>query len=88
MIASNTGSQLPAYAYGASHVIFVIGTQKIVKDIDEGMRRICDYTFPLEDKRALKAYGVHSNISKILIINKEIKPDRIKIIFVNEILGF
>jgi len=35
IIASNTGSQLPAYAYGASHVIWVVGTQKIVKNVDE-----------------------------------------------------
>lgn len=28
MIASNTGSQLPGYAYGSSHVIWVVSTQK------------------------------------------------------------
>ena len=33
IVASNTGSQLPAYAYGSAHVVWVVGTQKIVKDI-------------------------------------------------------
>ncbi|MDO8660134.1 MAG: LUD domain-containing protein, partial [Candidatus Parcubacteria bacterium] len=29
IIASQTGSQLPAYVYASSHVIWVVGTQKI-----------------------------------------------------------
>src|SRR5258708_1455953 len=48
MIASNTGSQLPAYAYGAGQVIWVVGTQKIVKDLGSGLKRIHDYTLPLK----------------------------------------
>lgn len=89
LIASNTGSQLPAYAYGSNHVIWVVGTQKIVKDISEGMRRIYEYTLPLESERAKKAYGVPgSAVNKILIINKEVNPGRIKLIFVKEKLGF
>src|SRR5438034_948152 len=35
LIASNTGSQLPAYVYGSPHVIWVVGAQKIVKNLDE-----------------------------------------------------
>lgn len=89
LVASNSGSQIPAYAYGASHVIWLVGTQKIVKNVDEGMRRIYEYTLPLESERARKAYGVAgSNVSKILIINKEIKPGRITLIFIREKLGF
>ena len=88
VVASATGSQLPAYAYGSSKVIFVVGTQKIVKNIDDAFKRIEEYTFPLEDARARKAYGVGSGINKLLIINKEVMPDRIKLIFVKEKLGF
>lgn len=87
-IASNTGSQLSAYAGGAAHVIWVVGTQKIVKNLDEGLKRIYEYVLPLEDERAKKAYGVGSNVSKLLIVNKEVKPKRITLIFVNEKLGF
>lgn len=89
LIASNTGSQLPAYAYGAGNVIWVVGAQKIVTDIEAGMKRIYDYVLPLEADRARKAYGVEgSNVSKVLIINKEVNPERIHLILVKENLGF
>lgn len=88
LIASNTGSQLSAEAYAGGKVIFVVGTQKLVKDTDEGMKRIYGYSYPLEDKRAQKAYGIRSAVNKILIINKEVIADRIHIILVKERLGF
>lgn len=88
LMASNTGSQLAAYVYGADKVIWVVGAQKIVKNIDEGMKRIYEYVLPLEDARARKAYGVGSNVSKLLIINKEVRPGRVRLILVRENLGF
>lgn len=91
LIASNTGSQLPAYAYGAEHVIWVVSTKKIVKDVEEGMKRIQEFIVPQETERARKAYNMpdfNTNVSKLLIVNKEVKPGRIHIIFVNESLGF
>lgn len=89
VIASNTGSQLPAYAYGSQHVVWVVGAQKIVKNLDDAMKRIYDYVLPLESERAHKAYGVEgSHVSKVLIINKEVKPGRITVIFVKEVLGY
>lgn len=87
-VASNSGSQLGAYAYGAQKVIWVIGTQKIVKNRDEAFRRLSEYSLPLEDERAQKAYGVHSGVSKILMVNKETQPGRITAILVKEKLGF
>ena len=88
LIASNTGSQLAPYAYGAKKIIWVVGTQKIVKNFDDAFKRIYEHSFPLENERAKKAYGIESNVSKILIVEKEITPDRITIIFVKEVLGF
>ncbi|OGC82093.1 MAG: hypothetical protein A2V81_03005 [Candidatus Abawacabacteria bacterium RBG_16_42_10] len=89
MIASNTGSQLPAYAYGAGHVIWVVGTQKIVKNIDEGMKRIFEHSLPLESERTHKAYGVPgSAVNKVLLVNNEVQSQRITMILVNEVLGF
>ncbi len=89
VIASNTGSQLPGYAYGSQHVVWIVGTQKIVENLDGAMKRIYDYVLPLESDRAHKAYGVDgSNVSKMLIVNKEVNPQRITLIFVNEKLGF
>lgn len=89
IIASNTGSQLPAYVYGAGKVVWVVGTQKIVKDLDDGMKRLYEYTLPLESERAHKAYGVEASfVSKVLIVNKEVTPGRINIVFVPENIGF
>ncbi|MBI2476093.1 MAG: LUD domain-containing protein [Candidatus Taylorbacteria bacterium] len=89
VIASNTGSQLPAYAYGADHVIWVVGTQKIVKDLDEARKRVYEYVLPLESERAKKAYGVPgSAVNKFLVFNKEVQPERIKMILVGEVVGF
>jgi len=89
-IASNTGSQLSADVYGASHVVWVVGTQKIVSNHDSALKRIYDYVLPREADRLNKLYNTDrgSFVSKLLIINREIKPDRIKIIFVKEDLGF
>jgi len=88
MAASSSGSQLAPYAAGAGRVIFVVGGQKVVADLDEGLRRIQEYAFPLEDARALEAYGVHSGINKVLIINREVVPGRITVVLVDEVLGF
>ncbi|HLO14045.1 MAG TPA: LUD domain-containing protein [Anaerolineales bacterium] len=88
LTASNGGSQLAPYAYGASKVILVAGTQKIVKDLNEGFRRIEEYSYPLEDARLRATLGVPSSIGKILIVNREIIPGRTTIILVKEELGF
>ncbi len=88
MAASNSGSQLGPYASGAGQVILVVGTQKIVSDLEEGLRRVDEYTFPLEDARAQAAYGIHSGVNKVLIINREIFPGRITVVLVDEVLGF
>ena len=82
LIASNSGSQLPAHSFGADKVLFVVGVQKIVKDIDDAMKRVYEYSLPLESERAKKAYGVDGSfVSKILLINREIKPDRIHVTY-------
>jgi len=88
LAASMSGSQLGPYASGAGRVILVVGTQKIVSDLEEGLRRINDYSFPLEDARAQAAYGIHSAVNKVLMINREIIPERITVVLVDEVLGF
>jgi hypothetical protein len=88
LVASMGGSQLGPYVSGAGQVILVVGTQKIVPDLEEGLRRINEYSFPLEDARAQAAYGIHSAVNKVLIINREIIPERITVVLVGENLGF
>src|SRR3954468_20869226 len=88
MVASMSGSQLGPYASGAGKVILVVGTQKIVSDLEDARRRIDEYAFPLEDARAQAAYGVRSGVNKVLIINREWTPDRTTVVLVDEALGF
>jgi len=88
LVASMSGSQLGPYASGAGRVIFVVGTQKIVPDLEQGLLRINEYAYRLEDARAQAAYGVRSAVNKVLIINREITPGRITVVFVDEVLGF
>ena len=88
LTASYSGSQLGPYASGAGRVILVVGTQKIVPDLESGLRRIDEHAYPLEDARALKAYGMHSDVSKILIIHREFVPGRISVVLVDQALGY
>jgi len=88
LIASNTGSQLGPYASGAGRVIWVVGAQKIVKDLNEGMRRLQEHVLPLEEQHMQELYKVSTAISKVLIFNREIRPGRITMIIVKEEMGF
>lgn len=83
-----SGSRVSAYPYAAKNIILVAGVQKITKTLEEAMERIREYVYPLEDKRAMKAYGIPSTIGKWVIIEKEKQDHRIKLILVNEELGF
>lgn len=89
LIASASGSQLAAYVYGADRVIWVVGGQKIVKNVEDGQKRIKEYVVPLEDARARAAYGVGTAINNLLIMNANMFfPGRITMILVAEKLGF
>jgi L-lactate utilization protein LutC len=88
LIASNTGSQLPAYLYGAGRVIWVVGGQKIVANMEEALDRLESHVVPLEDERAQAAYGIHTFVSKLVQYNKEVTPGRVDIIIAKEALGF
>jgi YkgG family uncharacterized protein len=88
LIASASGSQLGPLVSGAEHVILVIGGQKIVANLDTGLRRIYEYCLPLEDERARRAYGVPSGVNNILVINRVLAPGRVTAILVRERLGF
>jgi len=88
LIASNTGSQLGPYASGAGKVIWVVGAQKIVKDLNEAWKRLYEYTLPLEMVHMQQLYNAKTNVNKVLLVNGEIRPGRITMIIVKEKLGF
>jgi hypothetical protein len=87
LIASASGSQFPGEAFGSGAVIFVVGAQKIVKDLPEGIKRIEEHAVPLEDERALVAYGSGTAFNKLLVINSE-APGRITVVIIKESIGF
>jgi hypothetical protein len=87
LIASGSGSQLAGYAFGASHVIWVVGAQKIVQTVDQGLRRIWEYSYPLENERMQALYGMDSFPAKTLLFEGEM-PGRISVLLVKEALGF
>ena len=87
VIASASGSQLASYAWGATNVIFIAGTQKLVPTLEAARDRIYGHSLVLEDARAVAAYGQHSTVGKILEIHSEL-PGRIHIVLVRQVVGF
>lgn len=88
LVASNSGSQLALYVFSAAKVIWVVGAQKIVANVDQGMARIREHSFKLEDERMRKVYGMGSAINKVLLVNREVLPDRVEVLLVKDVLGF
>ncbi len=88
MIVSAVGSQLGPAASGAGAVIWVVGTQKLVRTLEDGFRRIREHSLPLESERTQRVYGQASAINKLLIVNGEAYPGRITIVLVKQNLGF
>jgi len=87
LTATASGSQLPSYSFTAKKVILAVGTQKIVKNVDQGIQRIYEHSLPMETERMMKAYSMPSSVNQILIIEKGI-PGRMTLIFIKERLGF
>jgi hypothetical protein len=87
VIASASGSQLASYVWGATNVVFVVGTQKLVPDLETARERIYRRSLPLEDSRALAAYGMNSYVGKVLEIHQE-EPGRIHVVFIRQPIGF
>jgi acyl-CoA hydrolase len=85
--ASATGNQLAAYAGGAGKVILVVGSQKIVKDLDAALARIRDTIFPWENERVRERMGVDTKLAKVLITYGEWIKDRTTVILVREPIG-
>lgn len=89
LAASASGSQIPSYAFTSNNVIWVAGAHKIVPDLDTALRRVYDYVYPLEDARMKNNGYSGSTVGRILIIEREIMPNRhLTLILVKEKLGF
>ncbi|AUH40601.1 LUD domain-containing protein [Streptomyces sp. CMB-StM0423] len=91
VIGSASGSQLTGYTGGADHAIWVVGAQKVVPDVETGLRRLETHCTRLEDERAMKAYGVRSALNRVLILhafNPNYFPGRGTVLLLREAIGF
>ncbi|GAB3439693.1 LUD domain-containing protein [Actinophytocola sediminis] len=87
VVASASGSQIPAYG-GGSRAIWVVGAQKVVPDLETALRRVDEHALPLETERARAAYGQPSAVNRLLVLNAEHLPGRATVLLLREAIGF
>ncbi len=85
--ASASASQIGPYATTAGKVILVVGSQKIVPDLETALRRVREHVLPWEDAQTRKAMNIASFVGKILIIEREWVNERMTVILVREPIG-
>jgi len=84
---SATASQLGPYAAGGGKVILVVGSQKVVADLDAAFTRMREYVLPWENSQVRAALGIDSFVGKILIIEREWVEGRICVVLVQQPVG-
>jgi len=85
---SYSGSQIPAFAMLSPHPVFVVGCQKIVPDLEAAIKRVREYSLPMEDKHQKSMGNPGSDLKKMLITFSDMLDGRITVILVKEKLGF
>jgi LUD domain len=88
VVASASGSQLPGYAGGAAHAIWIVGSQKVVPDLPAALRRVEDHCLPLESARVQAVSGQPSAVNRLLILNAEPNPGRGTVLLLRKAIGF
>ena len=88
VVASSSGSQIGAYAYGARRLVLVAGTQKICPTLAEAEARTRGWTLERHD-RWLEDRGVAPTpIGKFLVMEHEPVVGRITLLLIPETLGW
>jgi len=87
VITSASGSQIGPIASGAGKLILVVGSQKIVPDLDTAFRRIREYVFPYEDARLREQMGIGTKITRTLILESDFMPGRTTVVLVRDPIG-
>ena len=92
------GNRIAAITFGPKHVVILVGRNKIVPDVDEAMFRIKNYAAPINamrlDKKTpcVKTSYCEESSDRICntwtITEKSFPKGRIKIILINEDMGF
>ncbi|MBS3122240.1 lactate utilization protein [Candidatus Woesearchaeota archaeon] len=95
-----TGNRVSSMIYGPEHVIIVVGKNKIVKDYDAAIERIRNVAAPMNAKRlklntpcvktgkCMDCLLPESICCSTVIIDKQVNKERLKIILVDEELGY
>jgi hypothetical protein len=84
---SASASQIGPYSNTAGKVIFVVGSQKIVPDLEAALRRIRQYVLPWEDNQVRKVLSTGSFVGKTLIIEREWISGRMTVVLVRKPIG-
>ena len=87
VITSASGSQIGPIASGAGKLILVVGSQKIVPDLEAAFQRITEHVFPYEDARLREQLGVGTKITRTLILDQDFAPGRTTVILVRRPIG-
>jgi hypothetical protein len=87
VVVSATGNQIAAYAGGAGRVILVVGSQKLVKDLDAALARIRDVAVPYENVQVRARLGVDTKLEKLLVMYGEWVEGRTTVVLVREPVG-
>ena len=87
VVVSASGSQIGAISAGGEKLILVVGSQKIVPDLDAAFQRIQEHVFPYEDARLLEMLGIHTAWTRTLILEREFTPGRTTVILVRDPVG-
>ena len=94
------GSRVAPLLYGPAQVILVVGGNKIVTNLDEARRRARQYAAPLDAGRLGKntpcaRTGICTDCNSpdricnsFVVVRRQFVKDRIKVVIVNEILGY
>ncbi len=94
------GSRIAPMLYGPKQVIIIVGTNKIVRNLSLAEERVRQYAAPIDAKRLKKktpctslGYCVDCKhperiCNDFLVIKGQFIKDRIKVIIINETLGY
>jgi hypothetical protein len=85
--ASASGSQMGPYSASSGKLILVVGSQKIVPDLDAALTRIREHVMPYENARLLEQMGLDTKLARVLILEQDFMPGHTTVILVKQAVG-
>ena len=87
VLTSASAGQIGPYASTAGKVILVVGSQKIVPDLETALKRIHAYVLPWEDAQLRQVLNIGPFVGKTLLIEREGVEGRMTVILVRQPIG-